>query len=73
MVLLDQEDLRREELYASLVDINITTHSDTAYEKGQCMKEENRANLFVQNMYKKRKTLKNQSSLHKKYMLEYVQ
>ena len=37
--LLDQEDLRLEELQASLVDINITNHADTAYEKGQRMKE----------------------------------
>lgn len=41
LVLLDQEDLRLEELQASLVDINITNHADTAYEKGQRMKEVN--------------------------------
>lgn len=45
MVLLDEKDWDRDEIYA-LVDVNITNHADTAYEKAQCMKEVN-AFLFA--------------------------
>lgn len=40
LVLMDEKDWDRDEIYA-LVDINITNHADTAYEKAQCMKEVN--------------------------------
>ena len=40
LVLMDEKDWDRDEIYA-LVDINITNHADTAYEKGQRMKEVN--------------------------------